>query len=105
MFMTKSKWSRAGVVSALVGAVITMIPATASAAPTGCEAGWRTGGTYASWAYCSGGSGQVRARIYCGNDYNKYAYFYGSWVSPGSTSIATCNSTYPYGVRYSYETR
>jgi hypothetical protein len=93
------------VAATLTGTAIAMVPTAASAAPVRCQAGWRTGGTFASWAYCDGGSGEVRARIYCGNDFGHYAYYYGSWVHTGSTSIATCNSTYPYGISYSYETR
>jgi hypothetical protein len=79
----------AGVVSAtLVGEGV------AQATPTNCQKGYA--GSYAGWAWCTGGTGDFRARVNCRHNEQPNTYYrYGPWIRTGPqapTSVADCNS-------------
>lgn len=57
---------------------------TASAIPTGCSLG---AGSQTTTTYCSGGTGQHRAKHFCGSGVSG-GFQYGSWTSPGNFSTA-----------------
>ena len=72
----------------------------ASATPVGCSAWADTAASPdQTKSYCPTGSGSYRARATCYNG-TYTIYRYGSYVSPGSTSVAYCTSTYPKAIAW-----
>lgn len=70
--------------------VLVGVSGAAQAAPTGCSA---TAVGYGSGAYCSGGTGEFRAKTRCDKpwapDYDRY----GAWMGVGTwSSFAKCDN-------------
>lgn len=67
----------------------------ALATPTNCQTGYAGGGD-SGWAWCTGGTGDFRARVNCRHNEQPNTYFrYGPWLPAGpraSTSLASCNN-------------
>lgn len=84
------------------GVAASLVPAAgALAAPRECLTWYPT--TNKGSVSCSSGTGTYRAYVRC--DVNNFPDYdrYGSWVSIGATSTATCNSSdraFNLGVRY-----
>jgi hypothetical protein len=80
------------VVAGVVGAGL-VGQGVAQATPTNCQTGYA--GSYAGWAWCTGGTGEFRSRVNCRHNEQPNTYYrYGIWLRTGpqaSTSVADCN--------------
>lgn len=97
--------ARLGVALALATtAVVGFSASPAAATPTGCN--WGSEGSF-SWAHCTGGTGTYRAWAQCKPSHwwiTNWYTSYGSWVSPGTISTASCDGNHTvasYGINYS----
>jgi hypothetical protein len=78
--------------SATLMAALVMVPTPAHAIPSSCSFGFYNTNA-ASYATCSVGSGQFRAKIQCDLPWEIDTFFYGNWLGvtvPPSNSIAQC---------------
>jgi hypothetical protein len=76
----------------LIAATTVLGPATAAqAAPTGCSA-WTLGTD--AFASCTGGTGTVRAHVWCSSVWGDETARLGGAVPPGQTSVAKCPPTW-----------
>ncbi|GIF98338.1 hypothetical protein Cci01nite_34320 [Catellatospora citrea] len=109
--MRLGRKSRAAVVVVAFAALAgTALASPAAAAPPGnCDTRLNTGNPQSVDAWCSAGTGLVRAKAVCRTDTASQATttVYGKWVAvnrDNSVSIAFCTSTYPLVKTKSYET-
>ncbi|MGW4406497.1 hypothetical protein ACWEJ6_20885 [Nonomuraea sp. NPDC004702] len=84
-------------------AAVSLAPSAASAEPlpSNCHSGIGYRSAY-SWAYCTSGSGYVRAIATCSNG-SSTSKAYGPWMWVGSQSEAHCGGAYPTAVAGSYD--
>ncbi|MEU8036191.1 hypothetical protein [Streptosporangium sp. NPDC049078] len=93
----------AAAVAALASSTLT---GTALAAPSGCVAIINPIGH----AWCTKGSGFVRVKVTCSNDYTKKTIVYGPWKStpnpsPYDYSHKRCPDSHPHHMKAEYETK
>lgn len=75
-------------VAVAAGALTVGMGGVAQADPTGCSTGFTNDGQ-STYAYCTGGTGEFRAVVYC----FPYGMDYGPWIAAApnaSTSVAVC---------------
>lgn len=84
--MTRSRVARLAVATAVAsgGTTLAFDVGVASALPTGCTV---YVGSQTTSTYCSGGTGQHRARHFCGSGTGG-GFQYGAWTAPANFSTA-----------------